>query len=88
MYLIFLKRIVKSRVGIIGVSAVALLVGVYFFFQNWQDSIVEEERQEQRIEQLERERETREKIDEGIRRSPRDTDSAVDWLRDRQQDRQ
>ena len=88
MYLIFLKRIVKSRVGIIGVSVLTLLVSVYFFFQNWQDSIVEEERQEQRIEQLERERDTREKIDEGIRRSPRDTDSAVDWLRDRQQDRQ
>ena len=88
MYLIFLKRIVKSRVGIIGVSVLTLLVGVYFFFQSWQDSIVEEERQEQRIEQLERERETREKIDEGMRRSPRDTDSAVDWLRDRQQDRQ
>ena len=88
MYLIFLKRIMKSRIGVITVSALALLVGVYFFFQSWQDSIVEEERQEQRIEQLERERETREKIDEGIRRSPRDTDSAVDWLRDRQQDRQ
>lgn len=88
MYLVFLKQIVKSRVGIIGVSVLTLLVGVYFFFQSWQDSIVEEERQEQRIEQLERERDTREKIDEGIRRSPRDTDSAVDWLRDRQQDRQ
>ena len=88
MYLIFLKRIVKSRVGVIGVSVLAFLIGAYFFFQSWQDSIVEEERQEQRIEQLERERETREKIDEGIRRSPRDTDSAVDWLRDRQQDRQ
>jgi len=87
MYFIFLKRIVKSRIGIIGISVLALLIGAYFFFQNWQDSIVEEERQEQRIDQLERERETREKIDEGIRRSPRDTDSAIDWLRDRQQNR-
>lgn len=87
MYFVIVKRILKSRVGIIGLSSLAIVVIGYLTLQTWKSSIVEEERQEQRTEQLEREQETREKIDEGIRRSPRDTDSAVDWLRDRQQNR-
>lgn len=76
--------IAGSRKALIVV--IALVVGLILFLmtQYIQNTTRTQVEQEQRIEQIERQQRTRDRINEGIRNSPRDIDSIREWLQQRQ----
>ena len=79
-----MKLVVGSKLG--RIVALVLVAGLISFatIQLWERGIRNQVLQEQRIEQLERQQQTRDRIDEGIRNTPSNIDDIREWLRNRQ----
>ena len=82
--MIWLQVIVGSRTGriVAGVSAAILILSGMITL--WERGIRNQVLQEVETQNLQREVETRKRVDEAVRDSPRDFDHAVDFLRQRQ----
>ena len=79
-----LRLIVGSKVG--RIVALVLAAGLISFatIQLWERGIRNQVLQEQLIEQLQRQQQTRDRVDEGIRNTPSNIDDIREWLRNRQ----
>lgn len=80
-----LRYIVGSKTG--RIAALVLAVGLILLSMIllWEKSIRDSVTQEIQTEQLKRNLDTREKIDEGLRTAPSDADDSIRWLLNRQQ---
>ena len=82
--MIWLRVIVGSRTG----RTVALVLGailiLFGMITLWERGIRNQVLQEVETQNLQREVETRKRVDEAVRNSPRDFDRAVEFLRQRQ----
>ena len=79
-----LNLIVGSRKGRLVAIVLAAILISFTAIQLWERGIREQVLQEIEVEQLRQEIDTRSRIDEAVRTSPRDRRDAVDWLRERQ----
>ena len=79
-----LRLIVGSKAG--RIVALVLVAGLISFatIQWHQNTIRNQVLQEQRIEQFQRQQQTRDRVDEGIRNTPGNIDDIREWLRNRQ----
>ena len=82
--MIWLRLIVGSKTG----RTVALVLGatliLFGMITLWERGIRNQVLQEVETQNLQREVETRKRVDEAVRNSPRDFDRAVEFLRQRQ----
>ena len=78
------KVIVGSRRGRIVVGALGAILILFGMITLWERGIRNQVLQEVETQNLQREVETRKRVDEAVRNSPRDFDRAVEFLRQRQ----
>ena len=71
----------KARIVALALAATLILSATITL---WERGIRNQVLQEQRIEQLQRQQQTRDRIDEGIRNTPSNIDDIREWLRNRQ----
>lgn len=76
--------IVGSKTGRIVALALVAILTLSLTIRWYQNTIEERVRQEIRLEQLQSDKDTRDRIDEGIRNTPTTIDTIADWLRERQ----
>lgn len=81
--MIWLKLIVGSKLGrtVAVVLAAMLILSLTILW--YRNAIEDQVLREVETQQLKEQIETREKIDEAVRTSPRERDAAVEWLRKR-----
>lgn len=79
-----LQMIVGSKIGRTVALVLAVISISFATIQLWERGIRSQVLQEVEIESLKREVQTRDKIDEALRNSPRDVDAAIRMLEDRQ----
>lgn len=82
--MIWVRLIVGSRTGRIVVGVLAAILILLGMIRWWENTIRDQVLQEQQIQQLERQQQTRERIDEGLRNTPRSIDDIRRWLQQRQ----
>lgn len=68
---------------IVALALVATLI-LYGMIQWWESSIEQETRDQIQLEQQQTNTRIKDQVDEAIRNSPVDADSAIEWLRRRQ----
>ena len=82
--MIWLRVIVGSRKGRIVAGVLAAILILSGMITLWERGIRNQVLQEVETQNLQREVETRKRVDEAVRDSPRDFDRAVDFLHQRQ----
>jgi len=77
------KVIVGSKTGRIVAGALGAILILFATITLWERGIRNQVLQEVETQQIKQEIETRKRIDEAVRNSPREFDDAVEWLRKR-----
>lgn len=79
----FIKMFVGSKVFRIAALALVATLTLYATITWWERGIRNQTLQEVETQQLRQNIQTRNRVDEAVRSSPREFDSAVEWLRRR-----